>query len=701
MNILNLLKQALLSGLGVPIVLLMMLMMVILPMPAIMLDMLFTFNISLSLIVLLVVVYSMRPLDFSVFPTVLLIATMLRLALNIASTRVVLIDGHTGSAAAGNVIKSFGEFVIGGNYAVGIIVFAILVIINFIVVTKGAGRVSEVTARFTLDAMPGKQMAIDADINSGIITHEEAKERREEIAKEADFYGAMDGSSKFVRGDAVAGILILFMNVIGGLIIGTSQHNLSFSVAAESYVLLTVGDGLVAQIPSLLLSVATAIIVTRVSSSQDMNSVMGYQLFSQPRVLMVAAAVMGFIGAIPGMPNMVFLSFAAFLAFMSFKQKTKQDKPVEEVEHEAPEEAPTSNELNWNEIKPLDIIALDVGFRLIPLLDASQGGKMVEQIRNTRRKISQDLGFLIHSVHVRDNLDIQPNAYKIYLLGVPEGEGMVYPDKLLAIDSGAVIEAMPGIQTKDPAFNMNAVWVEHGQKDQATSSGYTVVDPNTVILTHLSQIINQSAHHLFGYQEAQQLLDTLAVEAPKLVEDLIPKLIPLATFVRVLQNLLEEKISIRNIRTIAETLADQAQHTQDAEHLTAAVRIALKRHITQDAMGLHHELTVMTLDNELEQLLLQSLSSNQESGGIGMEPDFAERLFSSIAEVFKQQEIIGNSPVLLVSPVLRSWLAKLITHSIPGLRVLAYNEISENKKIKIIATIGNELSRRSVGNQAA
>ncbi len=449
-----------------------------------------------------------------------------------------------------------------------------------------------------------------------------------------------------------------------------------------------------------MLSVATAIIVTRVSSSQDMNSVVSFQLFSQRKVMLVSASIMGAIGLVPGMPNFAFLSFSALLFFIAFRDKFIKPTVVEVVDEV--EEAPLANkELNWNEIKSLDIIALDIGFRLIPLLDVDQGGKLVEQIRSTRRKLSQELGFLIHTVHVRDNLDIPPNGYKIYLLGVPEGEGIIYADKLLAIDSGSVTTKIQGIETKDPAFNMDAVWIEHGQKDHAKSIGYTVVDPNTVILTHLSQIINSSAHHLFGYQEAQQLLDGLSTEAPKLVEDLIPKLIPLATFVKVLQNLLEEKISIRNIRTIAETLADQAQHTQDADTLTAAVRISLKRHITQDAMGLHDELVAMTIDNDLEQLLLQSLSSNQESGGIGIEPDFAERLFSSITDVFKQQESFGHSPVLLVSPALRKWLAKLIAHSIPGLRVLAYNEISENKKIKIIASIGNELKRKGVGNQAA
>lgn len=679
------------NGLGAPILVIVILGMMIVPLPAIFLDVFFTFNISLSLIVLLVVVYTLRPLDFAVFPTVLLVATMLRLALNIASTRIVLLEGHTGTTAAGSVIESFGEFVIGGNYAVGLVVFSILVIINFVVVTKGAGRVSEVSARFTLDAMPGKQMAIDADLNAGLITQVEAKHRRVEIASEADFYGSMDGASKFVRGDAIAGILILFINILGGFAIGIGQHSLSFDDALKNYTLLTVGDGLVAQIPSLLLSTATAIIVTRVSTSQDMGEQIAMQMFRDPRALAVTAGIVGILGLIPGMPNIAFITFSMAAGGMAYMfHKNKQGELVEAEQVPSKEELPVSPaELNWDDMKPVDIIGLEVGYRLIPLVDKNQGGQLMGRIKGVRRKLSQELGFLIQPVHIRDNLDLSPGGYRITILGVPEGEAEVYPEKELAINSGTVFGDLSGVPTKDPAFGMDALWIDPSQRDHAQTLGYTVVDSSTVIVTHLSKVLQDHASELLGYEETQQILETLKQTSPKLVEDLVPKTLPLGTVVRVLQNLLQEKIPIRNMRTIAETLAEHAPSSQDADVLIALVRVALRRTIAQQINGLAGELPVITLDSELEQLLLQSITSS--GGGIVLEPGLTERLHAVLLEIVQRQEMGGNPSVLLVAPQIRPWVARMFGYAISELHVLAYNEVPENKKIRIVANIGREL----------
>ena len=689
-NLIKTISEMTRNGLGAPLLVIIILAMMIVPMPAIGLDLLFTFNIALSLVVLMVTVYTLRPLEFSSFPTVLLVATMLRLALNIASTRVVLLEGHTGAAAAGNVIESFGEFVIGGNYAVGLVVFAILVIINFVVVTKGAGRVSEVTARFTLDAMPGKQMAIDADLNAGLIDQDQARKRREDVAQEADFYGSMDGASKFVRGDAVAGLLILFINLIGGLAIGIGQHDLSFSVAAENYTLLTIGDGLVAQIPSLLLSMATAIIVTRVSSSQDMGEQIIGQMFSDRRALVITAVVIGMLGLLPGMPNVVFLGFAGLAggyAWWSSKQTKVEVIEADEILEE--DSLPEQKDLSWDDVRSVDIIGLEVGYRLIPLVDAKQGGKLLDRIKGVRRKLSEELGFLVHAVHIRDNLDLPPGRYRITLLGVAEGEADIHPDRELAINPGNVFGELNGIATKDPAFGMDALWIEPAQRDHAQTLGYTVVDAGTVIATHLSKVLQEHAGDLLGHEEVQQLLDKLAQSNPKLVEDLVPKTLPLSMVVKVLQNLLTEGIPVRDMRTIAETLAEQAVNSQDADTLTAMVRVALRRMITRQINGLDDELPVITLDPELEQILLQSLQSGTE-GGLGLEPGLAERLYQSLAESAQRQEVSGEAAVLLVSPQLRPWLARLIRHTVPTLKVLAYNEIAESKQLKVIANIGNE-----------
>ncbi len=679
------------SGLGAPILLVMMLAMVIVPLPPFALDIFFTFNITLSLAILMVTVYALRPLDFGVFPTVLLVSTLLRLALNVASTRVVLLNGHTGTGAAGKVIESFGDFVVGGNYAVGLVVFSILVIINFVVVTKGAGRVSEVSARFTLDAMPGKQMAIDADLNAGLITQEEARARREDISREADFYGAMDGASKFVRGDAIAGILILFINIVGGLAIGTLQFDLPVADALRNYTLLTIGDGLVAQIPSLVLSSATAIIVTRVSGENEMSDQVMSQLFGNPMVLAVVGGIMGFMGLIPGMPNVAFLSLGAAAgagAYYSWKQQQQQLMPAEPepVESETPPEA---RDLSWEDVGPVDIIGLEVGYRLIPLVDRSQGGQMMDRIKGVRKKLSQELGFLIQPVHIRDNLELNPNAYRILLMGVPVGEAEIYPDRELAINPGRVFGTLQGIETRDPAFGLEAVWIAPSERDNAQTLGYTVVDASTVVATHLSELLQSHAHELIGHEEVQQLLDVLAKSAPKLVEDLVPQTLSIGVVLKVLQNLLEERIPVKDMRTIAEALAEAGARSQDPGALTAAVRVALGRSIVQHINGMGPELQVITLDPTLEQILQTSIQGLAE-GGAGIEPGLAERMHQSLLESARRQEAAGQPAVLLVTPAIRAWLARLVRHSIPMLHVLAYNEIPDNKQIKVVANIGTD-----------
>ncbi|ALP52694.1 flagellar biosynthesis protein FlhA [Candidatus Tenderia electrophaga] len=681
-------------GLGVPVILLMMLGMMIVPLPALGLDALFTFNISLSLIVLLAVIYSRRPLDFAVFPTVLLLATLLRLALNIASTRVVLLDGHTGTDAAGQVIEAFGEFVIGGNYAVGLVVFAILVIINFVVVTKGAGRVSEVSARFTLDAMPGRQMAIDADLNAGLIGQEEAQLRRNEIIQEADFYGSMDGASKFVRGDAIAGILILFINIIGGLAIGVAQHDMLFAEAVRNYTLLTIGDGLVAQIPSLVLSTATAIIVTRVSSSQDMGGQILGQLFEDPRVLIVTAVILGVLGIIPGMPNLVFLTLAAIMgggAYMAMQKRQRAAAAEAQQQREPVPQAPGPEikELSWDDVVPVDTLGLEVGYRLIPLVDKNQGGQLMGRIKGIRKKLTQDLGFLIPSVHIRDNLELAPNVYRITLLGATVGEATIHPDRELAINPGQVYGNLQGIPGKDPAFGLDAVWIETSQRDHAQGLGYTVVDPSTVVATHLSHIIGAHGQELLGREEVQQLLDNVAKVAPKLVEGLVPDILPLGVVVKVLQSLLEEGIPIRDMRRIVETLADEGSRSQDPGILTSQVRIALGRSIVQQINGIANELPVITLDPTLEQLLQESVK-NAGSGGLGLEPGLAENMFSALGEAAQRQEVNGQPAVLLVSALIRPVLARLTKGGIPSLRVLSYNEIPDDKQIKVVASVGGQ-----------
>lgn len=676
------------QGLGAPFIVILMLAMVVVPLPPMALDMLFTFNIVFALVVLLVSVYALRPLDFTVFPTILLVATLLRLALNIASTRVVLLEGHTGTAAAGKVIESFGDFVIGGNYAVGLVVFAILVIINFVVVTKGAGRVSEVSARFTLDAMPGKQMAIDADLNAGLCSQDEARLRRTEIAQEADFYGSMDGASKFVRGDAIAGILILFINIIGGLSIGMVQHDLEFSVAMRNYTLLTIGDGLVAQIPSLVLSTATAIIVTRVSTSESMSSQVFRQMFADPRALIVSAIIMALLGVIPGMPNVAFLTIATIAGGLAYVMHRKsQVLEVVEAEPAEVELRPEQKELSWDDVQTVDIIGLEVGYGLIPLVDARQGGELMTRIKGVRKKLSQELGFLVQPVHIRDNLDLQPNSYRLSLLGVPMGEAEIQPGQDLAINPGTVYGELQGTPTKDPAFGLEAVWVDPGQRDHAQTMGYTVVDSSTVIATHLSQLLQENAHELIGHEEVQELMEVLKRNAPKLVEGLTPKPLELGIIVKVFQNLLQEQISIRDLRTIAETLAEYGHKSQDAGILSAQVRIKLGRQIVQNIFGMASELSVMALHPSLEQILLQSVQG-QDGNVMAFEPGLAQMIHSSLKEASDNQMARGEAAVLLVSQSLRAFIARMVRHAIPGLHVLSYDEVPDDKQIRVIASIG-------------
>ena len=680
------------SGIGVLALMMACLAMLVIPMPPFLLDLLFTFNIALSLIIILAVIYVERPIDFSVFPTVLLLATLLRLALNVASTRVVLLEGHTGPGAAGKVIESFGEFVIGGNYVVGMVVFVILVVINFVVVTKGAGRVSEVTARFTLDAMPGKQMAIDSDLNAGILSQEEASRRREEVRTEADFYGSMDGASKFVRGDAIAGILILFINVIGGLGVGVGQHNLSFSQAMHNYTLLTIGDGLVAQLPSLLLSTAVAIIVTRISRPQNMGQQMVGQMAAKPEVLYLSAAVLGLIGIIPGMPNLVFLMLAAACGLGGWLIARHANQPQLLDEDDGDEAdvpaAPESNELNWDEVTQLDVVSLEVGYRLIPLVDRNQGGELIGRITAVRKKLSKDLGFLVQSVHIRDNLELSPGSYRIQLLGDSVAQGEVQAGKELAINPGGAQGGLQGVPTKDPAFGMDAIWIDPSQRDQAQTLGYTVVDPCTVIATHLSQVIKQHAHELLGHEEVQQLLDRLASSDPKLVESLVPAQLPLSVVVKVLQNLLKENISIRSIRLIAESLAEQAPRCKNPDELLEGVRVSLGRMIVQEINGLEEELPVVALDADLEQMLQDMVRGG--NGAIGLEPGIAERIQRELAEFSNRQEMAGQAAVVLVSPSIRAWLSRFTRRSVPNLHVLSYNEVPDSKEVRLLSTIGQQ-----------
>ncbi|MGN6513536.1 MAG: flagellar biosynthesis protein FlhA [Lysobacteraceae bacterium] len=673
------------SGAAAPLVVMAMLAMVIVPLAPMVLDAMFTLNIALSLVVLLAVVYVRRPLEFSVFPSVLLMVTLLRLALNVASTRVVLLHGHEGPGAAGHVIESFGQFVIGGSYAVGFVVFAILTVINFVVVTKGSGRISEVSARFILDALPGKQMAIDADLNAGLLTREEAKARREEVREEADFYGAMDGASKFVRGDAIAGLLILAINLVGGLLIGLLQHGMGIADAAKTYSLLAIGDGLVAQLPALLISTAVAMLVTRATREQEMGAAVNKQVFGQRRALTVAATLLGIIGLVPGMPNVPFLALAVILGYVAWQMKQREAAEAAAPQQSATDAAsPALAELTWDEVRPVEPLGLEVGYKLIALVDKAQGGELLGRLKGVRRKLTQELGFLIPAVHVRDNLELAPGAYRVLLHGVPIATGELHPERLLALDPGRVFGPLEGLPGKDPAFGLEAVWILPAPRAHAESLGYTVVDAATVVATHLSHLVRERAAELLGHEEVQQLLAAVGKQTPKLVEDLTPKLLPLSVVVRVLQSLLAERVPIRQLRQIVEALLDHGAHTQDPAVLTAAVRTALGRFIVQELNGMNAELPVFTLAPALERVLQDSVSG----AGAALEPGLAERLHANLSECVTRQESRGEPAILLVPGQIRAAIARLVRHSVPSLAVLAYGEVPEDKRLRLVGAVG-------------
>jgi flagellar biosynthesis protein FlhA len=673
-----------------PVLIVMILAMMVLPLPPFLLDILFTFNIAIAIMVLLVSMNTTKALDFAVFPTVLLITTLLRLSLNVASTRIVLLEGHTGPDAAGKVIESFGHFLVGGNYAVGLVVFAILVVINFVVITKGAGRIAEVGARFTLDAMPGKQMAIDADLNAGLIGEDVARKRRAEIAQEADFYGSMDGASKFVRGDAVAGIIILMINIVGGLIVGVLQHNLDIAVAAKNYTLLTIGDGLVAQIPALVISTAAGLVVSRVSSEENISQQLSGQLFKQPQVIMLTSAIIGMMGMIPGMPHFAFLLLAGALAGLAYYLSQKSEKAVaEEQSAAAAAVVPATteaSEASWEDVAQVDMLGLEVGYRLIPLVDKAQDGDLLRRIKGIRKKFTQDIGFLPPSVHIRDNLELRPNGYRITLKGVEIGSGEAYTNQLLAINPGSVTGTIPGSPTRDPAFGLPAVWIETSLRDQAQAMGYTVVDPGTVVATHLSHLINTHAAELLGRQEVQLLLDHLGKIAPKLVEDLVPKTIPLGTVQKVLQNLLDEGMHIRDMRTIVETLAENAPRNLDAYQLTALVRVALGPAIVQQFYPASQELQVIGMDKELEYVLIQAMQSSQS--GMGIEPGLADTVVRETRSAAEAQERMGLPTVMLVPSQLRDLLARFLKRAVPNVRVISHDEVPGFKTVRVTAMVG-------------
>ncbi len=676
------------TQMAAPVLILMILAMMVLPLPPFILDVFFTFNIAIAVLVLLVAVNVQKTLDFSVFPTVLLVTTLMRLSLNVASTRVVMLEGHKGPDAAGKVIEAFGHFLVGGNFAVGIIVFIILVVINFTVITKGAGRVAEVAARFTLDAMPGKQMAIDADLNAGLIGEGEARQRRSDITREAEFFGSMDGASKFVRGDAIAGIVIMLLNVVGGLIVGVLQHDMSIALAAKNYTLLAIGDGLVAQIPGLIISIAAGMVVTRVSDDKDVGQQVMGQMFRDGRALGIAAGIIGLIGMIPGMPNMVFLLLGSTLGWFSWKMLQAEKRIVETPVPVAPPPIKEAQEAGWGDVQPLDVLGLEVGYRLIPLVDKSQDGELLRRIRGIRKKFAQEVGFLVSPVHIRDNLELKPNAYRIMLKGVEVGLGEAFSGQFLAINPGRVAGTLSGTATTDPAFGLPAIWIDAGQRDNAQAYGYTVVDASTVVATHLNHLLLTHASELLGRQEVQQLLDHIAKEMPKLVEDLVPKTLPLGTLQKVLQSLLDEGVNIRDMRTIIETVADNAPRMQSADDISVQVRNALGRSIVQQLFPGSGEMQVMSLDPTLERLLSQAVGGGSEN--TSFEPGLADTLVRETAAASGRQESLGLPAVLLVPASLRFLLAKFLRRSIPQLKVLAHNEVPENRIIKVTSIIGGK-----------
>jgi flagellar biosynthesis protein FlhA len=686
MNFIELFRNIKGKSLAAPIIVVLILGMMVLPIPPFLLDVFFTFNIALSIIVLLTALYTVRPLDFMVFPTVLLVTTILRLALNVASTRVVLSDGHTGPGSAGKVIESFGNFLIGGDYLVGAIVFIILTIINFVVITKGAGRIAEVGARFALDAMPGKQMAIDADLNAGMIGEAEARKRRAEVGQEAEFYGAMDGASKYVRGDAVAGIIITVINIIGGIGIGMLQHNLAFSKAVDTYLLLAIGDGLVAQIPSLIISLAAGAVVSRVASDQDIGSQLANQVFMRPESLYITAIIIGGLGLIPGMPNLAFLLFAAIISGLGYHlaQKAKLAKIQSEEVVIAP--AIEMEEASWKDVSPLHVLGLEVGYRLINLVDKNQNGELLRRIKGIRKKFAQEIGFLPPTVHIRDNLELRPNAYRITLKGVEVGFGESNANQFMAINPGMVTGTLPGTPTKDPAFGLDAIWIDANLQEHAQSLGYTVVDAGTVIATHLNHIMSSHAAELLGRQEVQTLVEHIGKESSKFIEDLVPKVIPLTTLQKVLQNLLEEGVHIRDIYTIIESISENIGKSQDPVYLTSIVRIAIGRAIVNQISPGSQEIPVMTLDTQLEKLLLQAVMNNSDESAI--EPGLAETLTNETTKAMRIQEDLGFTPILLVPGPMRSMLSQFLRRKLPQLKVLFHSELPSTRNIRVTNLIG-------------
>lgn len=679
-NLRQLAKNLPLEAVAIPIGFLILLGLLILPVPTLLLDLFFTFNIALSLVIIFLAISAERPLSFSIFPTVLLFATLLRLSLNVASTRVVLSAGHEGSDSAGKVIEAFGSVLVGGNYIVGIVVFAILVIINFVVVTKGAGRVPEVTARFTLDAMPGKQMAVDADLAAGLITQDQARTRRREIASEADFYGSMDGASKFVRGDAIAGLLVLLINIVGGVLVGSLQHGMSVGTALERYTLLAVGDGLVAQVPSLLLSVATAIIVTRVSGEESLHQQTAAQ-FNNVEAWWLAACILALLGIIPGMPHVAFLALAALTAAGGWLLGRKRATVKQEAK-KAEEVPSTPRELTWQDVQQADRIGLEVGYALVALIDANTGGSLVTRIRGIRKKLTYELGFLVPQVHIRDNLDLRPESYQIMVNGVVIGRGEVKPARELAIHSGLVHGELQGLRTKDPTFGLDAVWIDPAQRDYARSLGYTVVDASTTIATHLNKILQDHSHLLLGHDETQQLVDKLAAVSPKLVEELIPKKLSIGVLTQVLQGLLGEGVAIRDMRGVLAALAPVAEKVTDVEELIGVARVALGRMIVQNYVAHGEELGVMTLAPELEQVLHGTVRRGN-GGNVPIEPELAEGLLRAVS-ASAQEELNADRPAVLVtSPTLRPWLSRILRPRVPGLAVLSYAELPEDLNLRV------------------
>jgi flagellar biosynthesis protein FlhA len=666
------------KGAAAPMLVIAVLAMMVLPLPPTLLDVFFTVNIAIALMVMMVAAFMLRPLDFAAFPAVLLLTTLLRLSLNVASTRVVLMEGHTGPGAAGAVIEAFGHFLIGGNFAVGLIVFLILVVINFVVITKGAERIAEVSARFALDAMPGKQMAVDADLNAGTIDEKEAKRRRAEVSEEADFYGSMDGASKFVRGDAVAGILILLINLIGGFAIGMLQHGLSVGQATDTYVLLAVGDALVAQIPGLLISVAAAMVVSRVGNEHDLGRQIVRQMFVSPRVLGIAAVILGVLGVIPGMPHLVFLSVAAILGYGSWLL-AHQPPPAQE---QAPADAAPAGdgEASWDDLQPVDQLGLELGYRLIALVDKTRQGDLLNRIKGVRRKFAQEVGFLPPAVHVRDNLELKPSGYRITLRGVIVGEGEAFPGMFLAINPGGITTPLIGTATTDPAFGLPAHWIDERQKEAAQMAGFTVVDSETVMATHLSHLMQVQASRLLSRTETQQLVDHVAKLAPKLIEEVVPKMVSIAVFQKVLQLLLDEGVHIRDIRTIVESLAEHAAGTTDPAELAKRIRVALSPAIVQQIYGPTRELNVIAIDPALERLLVQALGN---ASGPALDPGVADMFTRTAAEVALRQEESGVPACLLVPDPIRGAIARLVRRVAPRLQVLAHSEIPETHTIRI------------------